>query len=223
MTDFINKLQQNLQVPLPGHEAQLKMAPTSRRLYVGAPGDARQAGVLATLFPKDGAWHVVLIERNANDRDRHGGQISFPGGKAEPGDGTMLQTALRETEEEVGISQKEIKVLGKLSELYIPVSNFQVHPYVGFLDSQPIYSIQEEEVSRVIEVPLTHFQNGVAKRVADIRVNKHLSLKNVPYYEVEGKMLWGATAMMISEMVEVLDGGRGTAHGRRPTTDGGQG
>ncbi len=215
MSDFINKLQQNLQQNLPGREAQLKMAPTSRRLYMAAPEDARQAGVLATLFPKNGAWHIVLIQRNPNDRDRHGGQISFPGGKAEPHDGTMLKTALRETEEEVGILQKEIKILGKLSELYIPVSNFQVHPYVGFLDCQPTYSIQEEEVSQVLEVPLSHFRNEATKRVTDIRVNKHLSLKKVPYYDVESKVLWGATAMMISELMEVLDGKRQTASSER--------
>jgi len=204
MPELIKRLQQNLQRPLPGREAQLLMAPISRRRYMEAPEHARQAGVLATLFQKNGDWHVVLIERNPNDRDRHGGQISFPGGKAEPFDGTMLDTALRETEEEVGISLKKVKVLGKLSELYIPVSNFQVHPFVGMLDFQPDYIIQEEEVSRVLEVPLSHFFGEENKHLTDIRVSKHLSLKNVPYYEVEGKVLWGATAMMMSELVETL-------------------
>lgn len=122
----------------------------------------------------------------------------------EQSDDTMLQTALRETEEEVGIPRNGVQILGKLSELYIPVSNFQVHPFVGVLDQQPTYTLQEEEVSRVIEVPISHFQNETSRRVIDIQVNRHLSMKNVPYFDVEGKILWGATAMMISELVEAL-------------------
>ncbi|HFA51069.1 MAG TPA: CoA pyrophosphatase [Bacteroidetes bacterium] len=208
MSDFIHKLQQKLQAPLPGRTAQLKMAPTSRRKYMAAPANARQAGVMATLFPKNKEWHVVLIERNPNDRDTHGGQISFPGGKAEPHDGTMLKTALRETEEEVGILQKEIKVLGKLSEVYIPVSNFNVYPFVGYLDFQPIYNIQEAEVYRVLEVPISHLKNEAAKqRTTDIPINKLLTLKNIPFYEVENKTLWGATAMMLSELLELTGDG----------------
>lgn len=163
---------------------------------------------MATLFPKNKEWHVVLIERNPNDRDTHGGQISFPGGKAEPHDGTMLKTALRETEEEVGILQKEIKVLGKLSEVYIPVSNFNVYPFVGYLDFQPIYNIQEAEVYRVLEVPISHLKNEAAKqRTTDIPINKLLTLKNIPFYEVENKTLWGATAMMLSELLELTGDG----------------
>ena len=204
MLDFIDDLKIKLQQPLPGQSAQLKMAPVSRRRYVTAPEGVRRAGVMATLFPKNKEWNIVFIERNKNDRDSHGGQISFPGGKAEPGDGTMLKTALRETEEEVGISQNKIKVLGSLSEVYIPVSNFNVYPYVGFLESQPIYSIQEEEVFQVLEIPVSHFQKEATKRIKDISINKYLTLKNVPYYDVDDKVLWGATAMMMSELMEVI-------------------
>jgi 8-oxo-dGTP pyrophosphatase MutT (NUDIX family) len=206
MLDFIKELQRKLQQPLPGQPAQLKMAPSSRRKYMIAPEGVRRAGVMATLFPKNEEWHVVLIERNKNDKDSHGGQISFPGGKAEPEDGTMLKTALRETEEEVGILQNEINVLGSLSEVYIPVSNFNVYPFVGFLDFQPEYTIQEEEVFKVLEIPLSHFQNEAAKRTTDIPINKYLTLKNVPYYEVDNQILWGATAMMMSELMEVIGG-----------------
>ena len=201
---FIKKIQERLQQPLPGQSAHFKMAPTSRRLYTTAPETVRKAGVMVTLFPKNDEWHIVLIERNKNDRDSHGGQISFPGGKAEPEDGTMLKTALRETEEEVGILQKEIKVLGSLSEVYIPVSNFNVYPYVGFLDFQPVYQIQEEEVFKVLEIPISHFQNEAVIRTTDIPINKYLTLKNVSYYEVDNQILWGATAMMMSELMEVI-------------------
>ncbi len=204
MRDFIDDLRVKLQQPLPGREAQLKMAPSTRRKYAVAPPDVRHAGVLATLFPKNEEWHVVLIQRNTSEKDRHGGQIGFPGGKAEPDDGTMLNTALREVEEEVGILRSEIKVLGGLSELYIPVSNFQVHPFVGYLERQPSYTLQVEEVSGVLEVPLSHFQSEASRRTTDIPINRMLTMKNVPYFDVDGQILWGATAMMMSELVEVV-------------------
>lgn len=202
---FIKKIEKRLQQPLPGQAAQMKMAPHSRRGKMPIPDDVRLAGVMAALFQKENKWHVVFIERNPNDKDQHGGQISFPGGKAELEDGTMLQTALRETEEEVGILQNKIKVLGALSELYIPVSNFKVYPFVGFLDEQPIYKIQESEVSRVIETPLALFSDPKFQKKKDIQINKYLTLKDVPYYEVEEKALWGATAMMMSELVAVIE------------------
>ena len=202
--NFIHELERKLQLPLPGRDAQLKMAHITRRLYVEAPKEARQAAVLATLFQKNEDWHVVLIERNASDRDHHGGQISFPGGKYEPSDETMLHTALRETEEEIGISKKDVKILGGLTDLYIPVSNFQVHPFVGYLDYQPVYRLQEEEVSAVLEAPLTVFHQNNIRKTTDIRISRQLTLRNVPYFDVEGKILWGATAMMMSELVELL-------------------
>lgn len=204
MHDFIDDLRLKLQQPLPGRVAHLKMTPASRRQYVDAPPTVRQAAVMATLFPKNDEWHIVFIQRNPHDKDHHGGQISFPGGKAEPSDATMLDTALRETEEEVGILRSEVKVLGGLSELYIPVSNFQVHPFVGYLERQPSYRLQLEEVSGVLEVPLAHLRNEAALRTTDIPVNKVLTMKNVPYYDLDGKILWGATAMMVSELVEVM-------------------
>lgn len=203
MIDLIKKLEARLKAPLPGSEAHLRMAHITRRLYMGAPLDAKQAAVLIALFPKNEEWHIVFIQRNANDRDHHGGQISFPGGKAEPSDGSMLNTALREAEEEVGIASQEVNVIGKLTELYIPVSNFQVHPFLGYLEGPASYKLQEEEVSGVLEVPLSHFQQSAVRKVTDIRINPHLTLKNVPYFDVDGQVLWGATAMMLNELMEL--------------------
>ncbi len=193
-----------MQAPLPGREAQLRMAHATRRQYVEAPTAARQAAVLLALFPKDGEWNIVLIERNANDRDHHGGQISFPGGKAEPYDGTMLKTALREAEEEVGIAQQEVKILGGLTDLYIPVSNFQVHPFLGYLEAAPTYRLQLEEVNAVLEAPLSHFQQQGRGQVTDIPINSQIMLKNVPYFDLHGRVLWGATAMMLNELLDLL-------------------
>jgi 8-oxo-dGTP pyrophosphatase MutT (NUDIX family) len=202
---FIEQLEYKLQEPLPGREAQLKMAHVTRRFYVSAPNNARRAGVLATLFPKNGELNLVLIERNTNDNDRHGGQISFPGGKFEETDQTLLHTALRETEEEIGIDRKDIRILGNLTDLYIPVSNFQVYPFVGFLNYEPIYKPQTEEVNAVLEVPVRHFKAPGIINTTTIPVSKNLNLNNVPYFDVDGKILWGATAMILSELMEVID------------------
>jgi len=204
MTELIQRIEQRLKGPLPGREAQLRMAHVTRRHYVGAPTTARQAAVLLALFLKEGLPHIVFIERNINDRDQHGGQISFPGGKAEPSDTTMLETALREAEEEVGIGRNQVKVLGGLTELYIPVSNFQVHPFVGYLSDPPTYLLQVEEVNDVLEAPLSHFQQQEKDKVTDIRINSQITLKNVPYFDLHGRILWGATAMMLNELLELL-------------------
>jgi 8-oxo-dGTP pyrophosphatase MutT (NUDIX family) len=206
MMELIKRLEERMSHPLPGHNAHLTMAHVTRQRYVDAPVGARQAAVLVALFPKNEEWHVVFIERNANDRDHHGGQISFPGGKAEPSDLSMLATALREAEEEVGIGQEQVKVLGKLTELYIPVSNFQVHPFLGYLEASPSYRLQLEEVNEVLEVPLSHFRLPGIRKFTDIRIAPQITLKQVPYFDVQGRVLWGATAMMLNELLEIVGG-----------------
>lgn len=204
MTELIEKIERRLQNPLPGRAAQLKMAHVTRQRYVDAPTDARQAAVLMALFPKNDEWHIVLIERNANDRDQHGGQLSFPGGKVEPTDITLMDTALREAEEEIGIAKQQVKVLASLTNLYIPVSNFQVHPFLGYLETAPIYQVQAEEVSQVLEIPLSHFQRPAIRLTTDIQVNQYITLKNVPYFQLQKHVLWGATAMMLNELLEMI-------------------
>ena len=206
MKAFIEKIEQRMKSPLPGGEAHLRMAHATRLHYMEAPVDAKQAAVLLALFPKDSEWYILFIERNASDRDQHSGQLGFPGGKAEQFDGTMLGTALRETEEEVGISVGQVRVLGALTGIYIPVSNFQVHPFLGYLDAQPMYQLQKEEVNDVLEVPLSHFQKPSNRMLTDIRVNSQITLKNVPYFDIHGRVLWGATAMMLNELMEIIRG-----------------
>ncbi|MCB0621493.1 MAG: CoA pyrophosphatase [Saprospiraceae bacterium] len=204
-TEPIYLLRERLQSPLPGREAQYRMAHAVRRSHADPPPDARIACVLALLYPQRAGWHLALIERMAsNPNDRHGGQISFPGGKQEKDDPSLLFTALRETEEEIGVPAQGVNVLGELTELYIPVSNFIVHPFVGYLDFTPEFQPQPEEVRSIVEVPLSLLQDPTSIQTTDLRLAPNLVLKQVPYYNVGGKVVWGATAMMLSELLEVL-------------------
>ena len=206
MFGFINQLKTGLEQPLPGVEAQHRMANNFRRRSSDAPFDARVACVLLLLYPRDSQWHIVLIERVSHDkRDRHSGQISFPGGKLEETDPSLLAGALREAEEEVGMESKKVQTLGRLTELYIPVSNFLVHPFVGFSKEQPLFVPQPSEVQSILEVPVSTLQDPVTLRVKDIKVRNSITLKEVPYFDVEGHVVWGATAMILSEFLAVVE------------------
>ncbi len=206
MDDFILRLADKLQQPLPGREVQYRMAHGARQSDVPVPGNARQAAVLALFYPKADEWHLVFIERDAsNPNDRHGGQISFPGGKYEEGDGTLANTALREAEEEVGVDASKIELLGALTNLYIPVSNFQANPYVGFMRETPTFVRQEREVRSILEVSFSLFQQPEIVQTIDLQLAQNLILKRVPYFNLLGKVVWGATAMMLNELLAILE------------------
>lgn len=207
MHDFIEQLHQKLQAPLPGTDAQYRMAHAVRQSYAPPPLTAKEAGVMALLYPKQQDWHLALIQRTSsgNPNDSHSGQISFPGGKRESSDIDLQMTALRETEEEIGVAAKDISILGRLTELYIPVSNFRVFPYVGYLDHEPEFALQPSEVHELLQVPFPRFQDPAARQLTDIKISQQLVLKKVPYYNIDNKVVWGATAMMISELLAVLE------------------
>lgn len=202
---LIDHLRRRLQQPLPGQEAQFRMAHLGRELLVPPPPDARLAGVMALFYPGNHPvdWHVVLIERVRKRGDRHSGQIGFPGGKYEPDDTDLWSTALRETEEEVGVKQSAIEWLGALTPLYIPVSRFLVHPFVGVIDNRPLFRPQVSEVSSILEIPLTRLKDPAARKTTDLSIVSGPLLRNVPYYDLHGHIVWGATAMMLSELLEV--------------------
>lgn len=205
MDSFIQQLKASLSHPLPGRDAQFRMAHVARRTHMDAPPDARRAGVLALLYPKSDTWHIALIERTAsNPNDRHGGQISFPGGSYDPSDGALVHTALRETEEEIGILRSNIHVIGALTELYIPVSNFEVFPFVGYITHAPDFVPQAEEVQSVIETPFSLFLDNASIQTTEIRFGEHLVLRDVPCFMVQGRVVWGATAMIMSELVALV-------------------
>ena len=203
---FINQLKHQLNQPLPGPEAQYKMAHAVRHSYPPPPPTATIACVLALLYPKELDWHTVLIQRIVNDRhDRHSGQISFPGGRYETSDGSYENGALREAEEEVGLDPQQVEIIGQLTDLYIPVSNFLVYPFVGISQQEQQFVPQPTEVQGILEVPIPHLLHKETIQTTNLRLSNQLTLQNVPFYNVQGKIVWGATAMMLSELLEILE------------------
>jgi 8-oxo-dGTP pyrophosphatase MutT (NUDIX family) len=202
---MIENIKRQLTKPLPGRPAQYKMAHAVRVNYPPPPPDARVACVLSLLYPKNDEWHIVLIERmSTHENDRHSGQISFPGGGLETSDATLAAGALREANEEVGVISDDIELLGQLTDMYIPVSNFLVHPFVGMLNYTPKFIPQPSEVKSILEIPLKLLQDPNTIRSTHLKLSKQITLKNVPYYHIQNHIIWGATAMMLSEFLEVI-------------------
>jgi 8-oxo-dGTP pyrophosphatase MutT (NUDIX family) len=204
MTDtFIERLIERHTQGLPGRDFQMKKAVLSRQT-LDAPPTARQSAVLILLFPKNGEWHIVLTERMGNPNDPHSNQISFPGGSVEADDASLAFCALRETHEEVGILPETIQIIGPMTDIYIPVSNFQVHPFLGWTNAPPQYQRQITEVKHIIETPISVLQDPQNQKKMNMTVRDY-HLTDVPYFDVFGKVVWGATAMMLAEFLELAN------------------
>jgi 8-oxo-dGTP pyrophosphatase MutT (NUDIX family) len=191
---------------LGGYAAQSAMEHDARKEAMSdrpsVPDNHRKAAVMALLFPYRNEWSLVLIERNTYD-GAHSGELAFPGGSVEPNDADLQATALRETFEEVGIEATEITVVRPLTPLYIPVSNFLVHPFLGICNIKPKFKAQPEEVVDILKTPLKHLLNTENSHHKDLVVGR-FTLKNTPYYDINGKTLWGATAMMTAELLTMM-------------------
>ncbi len=199
------KLKYRLSLPLPGIESQMRMAHLERRINLSRhriPDYARMGAVLILLFEDEGAIKTCFIERTQYD-GVHSGQIAFPGGKKEA-DESLEQTALRETEEEVGVRQTDIRVLGQLTELYIPPSNFLVHPFVGAINYKPAFFGQASEVAELIEVKIDDMADPDKCGEKKITLSSGIIIQT-PFYGLGGKIIWGATAMIISEFLDVIN------------------
>jgi len=197
---FCKQLKEHLNGPLPGVEAQFRMAPAQRRPlpnFRKPPKKARTAAVLALFIPVDKQPHLVLTERNRYP-GTHSGQISFPGGAREPEDRSFTHTALRETYEEIGVAPESIEVLGALTPLYIPPSNFWVQPYCGICRKAPEFKLQEEEVARLLITPWREFNQCYKAQDLEVRPDFW-----APAYPLQEGPVWGATAMMISELAHL--------------------
>ena len=198
-----SRLAKRLEQPLPGHDAQLTMAPRypARRSDLSVDErDCREAGALVLLYPHNDEPVVVLTVRREHLPD-HAGQISFPGGQRE-GVESLPETALREAEEEIALPPSSVQVLGPLTPLYIPPSNFCVHPFVGRATSVPHLHPTDDEVGQVLEVPLDHLLDPATRKTETRRLDG--STIDVPYYDVSGHTVWGATAMMLAEFLTVV-------------------
>lgn len=206
--EVIRQLQLQLQQSLPGDAIRQTMSPGLRFPGNWKPPDmqkAKHAGVLILLYPHEQTVFTALMQRN-HDGHAHSGQISFPGGKKEPSDASLTHTALRETREEFGIDDSAVQVLGALTELYIPASNFWVLPAVGALPQRPHFNPDHREVAAIIEVPLPYLLNKAIVKTKTITGSSGLTIE-APYYDVEGHVVWGATAMIISEFLYLLQQG----------------
>jgi 8-oxo-dGTP pyrophosphatase MutT (NUDIX family) len=203
--DEIERLRERLKRPLPGIAAQERMMGRVVSMPVVIPENARPSAVLCLLFPMNNELYVLLMKRR-EDRTAHSGQVSFPGGSYEISDTDLNATALRETFEEVGIRSADVDVLGALTPLYIPVSNFHVYPFVGYTKQRPEYNLSHNEVSYTIEVPLNELLHAERKTVTEVisPAMPELKRKVNAYKLPDGAIIWGATAMIISELEAVL-------------------
>jgi 8-oxo-dGTP pyrophosphatase MutT (NUDIX family) len=186
---------------LPGKDTQLKLAPESRDLFTPV-GEKTDAAILILIYPNSrNKLHTVLMKRQSY-HGHHSGQVSFPGGKHEKSDKNLLHTALRESQEEIGIIPGRIEIIGELTNLFIPVSNFMVHPFLGLTSTIPEFKPDRSEVDYLIEVSL---QQIAAARIEVTSMKFKGHNYNVPYYNLNNEMVWGATAMIMSEFIEIIN------------------
>ncbi|HZW63722.1 MAG TPA: CoA pyrophosphatase [Flavobacteriaceae bacterium] len=192
---------------LPGRSAQFLMSPPFRDELVKKMEDrihqAKKAAVMVLFYPSiSNETHLVLILRKTY-KGVHSAQVGFPGGRVEMEDQSLLQTAIRETQEEVGVNQEDVVVLKSLTEVYIPPSNFIVHPFLGTLHYTPQFLKQDDEVEDVLEIPLLHFLDDANVTTKPVQTSYNVEIE-VPAFNLNNHVVWGATAMMLNEVKVLL-------------------
>lgn len=205
--NFLNISPKLRKITLPGEEAHFKLAPLLRiqeleKLNIERK-NPKKAAVMAVFYPglQEETKFVLILRKTY--QGVHSNQVGFPGGRVEPEDRDLAHTALRETEEEVGIPQHEVEVIKEMTRLYIPPSNFWVHPFMGIMKRTPLLVPQEEEVESVLEITLKEFMNDscLTREILSTSYAKEIE---VPAFKLGGHIVWGATAMMLSEMKDIL-------------------
>lgn len=190
-----------------GEQSHAKMSPPYRldlaKKMKEKAKSARRAGVMALFYPNlTGETYLVLILRKTY-KGVHSAQVGFPGGKYEDEDNDLMITAIRETEEEVGVPEAMVNVIKPLSPLYIPPSNFMVHPFIGISEATPTFIKQDEEVEAIIEVKLLDFLDELNCITTKVPTSYNVEVE-VPAFRLNGHIVWGATAMMLSELKDLL-------------------
>ncbi len=205
-SDFLKYVPKIAKESLPATIAHAKMVPPERIESLNnqdfSKNTPRKAAVLMLLYPKNKITHLALIVRNSYP-GIHSSQIAFPGGKVEDFDGSLSETALRETHEEIGVDSDKINVIKAFSEVYIPPSNFLVSPFLGFSNEELSFTPCPDEVSGIIELPLFKFLDD--EIVVEVNMSTSYATNiSVPAFQINDHLVWGATAMMMSELKEII-------------------
>lgn len=190
---------------LPGEKAHLDLSPLGRKRSSEALKKAenpRESAVAIVLFQTANGIETILIQRPTYNGN-HSGQVCFPGGKMDAIDHDYIDTALRECSEEVGINRQELEHLGALTPIYIPVSNHYVQPHVFYHPSLPITTPDPREVVEIFNFPLDYLMDKKRLKHTQIQLPNGRILKNVPYFDIHKKIVWGATAIILNEFKEV--------------------
>lgn len=204
---FLKSVSKIEQLPLPGLASQIKMSPPFRMELIEQQLEAmktsKKAAVLALFYPDEmQVTKLILILRNTY-KGVHSAQVGFPGGKLEDSDASLKYAAMRETFEEVGVPINAINILRPMTELYIPPSNFTVYPFLGVTHNTPIFVKQDDEVEGLIEVFLSDFVDDLSMTSVKVMTSMQKEML-VPAFELNGHIVWGATAMMLSELKDLL-------------------
>ncbi|KRD09877.1 NUDIX hydrolase [Flavobacterium sp. Root901] len=204
--DFLQYVPNLIPVELPAELSHIKMAPKERiqalkNLDIDSK-NPRIAAVMMLFYPKNEKTHLTLIVRNAYN-GVHSSQIAFPGGKYETTDLNYQETALRETNEEIGVSPEKIEIIKQFSPMYIPPSNFLVHPYLGIAKEELSFYPDAREVASIIELPLSVFLDDEIIMEATLSTSYGNDIL-VPAFNIQNHIVWGATAMILSELRDVL-------------------
>lgn len=205
--DFTIRSSKIKNLPLPGTASHYKMAPLIRikeleEEYIKKK-NPKKAGVLALFYPNESRSTNLLLILRKTYQGVHSNQIGFPGGKREKEDLDIMHTALRETHEEVGVPPQQVSIIKSLSEIYIPPSNFEVQPFIGLYEDPKPFVLQESEVESLVEVSLLDFMDD--KKIFTQKLSTSYAKNiDVPAFKLNGYTVWGATAMMLSEIRELL-------------------
>jgi len=206
LTSLTSFLKKRLREPLPEEESRLKMAPYNREtrdVALRANPHPKPSAVLLLLYPFEGEPHTMLTLRH-DYNGTHSGQVSLPGGRKEPQDPDLQFTALRETEEEVGVAHHQVEILGQLSAVYIPPSGFLVTPYVGVAQQAPAFIPDPREVKELIPAPIELLLQEHIVKTRTIPLGDSGVRIKAPYFDIHGHVVWGATAMILSEFKTLL-------------------
>jgi len=204
---FIAELKIALTPPLPGSPAHDMLAPEHRKNLLLQNADLSKAllsSVLILFFPDNDNNPSIIFTKRVEYKGVHSGQISFPGGKSELHDKDLFDTAYRETEEEIGVKRNKIETLGVLTELYVPPSNFIIFPVVAAMHEHPVFVPDEKEVAEILTVPFSFFLSNGATGTYTINTHDQQFFQ-VPGYMIDSHLIWGATAMILSELILVAE------------------